>query len=180
MGKDKALIRLHDRYLIHYPIQVLQQLTTDVRIIGDPSRYGFLGLPVVSDCTKSSGPLSGIYTALKTSPSFFNLIVGCDMPRISEKFLKLLLGKAPHGDIIMMKFEDGVVEPLCALYSKACLEAIEASFKQQEYSVSSISASVKTAYISEWEISALGLARDIFANVNAPADLAELESESPH
>ena len=79
MGKDKALIRLHDRYLIHYPIQVLQQLTTDVRIIGDPSRYGFLGLPVVSDCTKSSGPLSGIYTALKTSPSFFNLIVGCDM-----------------------------------------------------------------------------------------------------
>jgi molybdopterin-guanine dinucleotide biosynthesis protein A len=180
MGKDKALLRLHNRYLIDYPIQVLQQLTTDVRIIGDPWKYGFLGLPVVSDCLKSNGPLSGIYTALKISPSFFNLIVGCDMPRIALSFLKLLLGKAKHGDIIMMKFEDGIVEPLCALYSKACLEAIESSFRQQQHQVTSISATVKTVYVSESEISALGLTRDIFANVNTPADLADLGSGSPH
>src|SRR5215831_10113138 len=63
MGQDKALLKLRDGYLIDYPIRVLRQVTQDIRIIGDPRKYGFLDFPVIPDCVESRGPISGIYSA---------------------------------------------------------------------------------------------------------------------
>jgi molybdopterin-guanine dinucleotide biosynthesis protein A len=179
MRQDKALLKLHDSYLIDYPIRALQQLTPDVRIIGDPQKYGFLKLPVIPDCIESRGPLSGIYSALQVSPSFFNLIVGCDMPRVSLSFLGLLLGKTALGDAIMMKFDDGLVEPLCSVYSKACLQALEENLRLQQYKISEAFKRVKVAYVSEAEIAGLGLSREIFTNVNTPEDWERLQIENP-
>jgi molybdopterin-guanine dinucleotide biosynthesis protein A len=178
MGKDKALLKLHNSYLIDYPIKALQQLTADVRIVGDPEKYGFLKLPVIPDCIESEGPLSGIYSALKASSSLLNLIVGCDMPRISLSFLKLLLGKTLLGDAVMMKFDDGFCEPLCSLYSKACLQVIEENFRQHQYKISEVFSSLKVAYVSEEEITTLGLSREIFTNVNTPEDWERLRAEN--
>jgi len=179
MGQDKALLKLHGSHLIDHSIRVLKQLTPDVRIIGDPPKYDFLKLPVIPDCVESVGPLSGIYTALKASPSFFTLIVGCDMPKISLSFLQLLLGKAHLGDAIMMKFDDGFLEPLCSLYSKACLQAIDENFRRQQHKISEVLRSIKVAYVSEAEIAALGFSREIFTNVNTPEDWEELQAENP-
>jgi molybdenum cofactor guanylyltransferase len=179
MRQDKALLKLHDGCLIDYPIRALQLLTPDVRIIGDPQKYSFLKLPAIPDSIESRGPLSGIYSALRVSPSFFNLIVGCDMPRVSLSFLKLLLGKTALGDAVMMKFDDGLVEPLCSVYSKACLQAIEENFRRQQYKISEVLKSVKVAYVSEEEIAGLGLSREIFTNVNTPEDWERLQIENP-
>lgn len=179
MGEDKALLRLRDGYLIDYPIRVLQQVTQDVRIVGDPQRYGFLDLPVIPDCVESRGPLSGIYSALKTSPSFLNLIVGCDMPKVSIGFLQLLLAKASHGDAVMMKFNDGLVEPLCSVYSKTCLQVIEENFTRRQYKISDIFRSIAVTYVSEAEIFGLGLSREIFTNVNTLEDWEKLQTENP-
>lgn len=178
MGTDKALLKLHNGYLIDCPIKALQQLTADVRIVGDPHKYGFLKLPVIPDSIESKGPLSGIYSALKASSSFFNLIVGCDMPGISLSFLKLLLGKTRLGDAVMMKFDDGFCEPLCSLYSKACLPAIEENFMQHQYKISQVFSSLRVAYVSEGEIARLGLSREIFTNVNTPADWERVQAEN--
>jgi molybdopterin-guanine dinucleotide biosynthesis protein A len=179
MGQDKALLKLHDGYLIDHPIKVLRQVTPDVRIIGDPQKYGFLDLPVTPDCIESRGPLSGIYSALKASPSFFSIVVGCDMPKVSLSFLKLLLAKTSLGDAVMMKFDDGLVEPLCSVYSKGCLQAIEESFRRQQYKISQVFRSITVAYVLEAEISGLGLSREIFTNVNTTEDWEKLQAENP-
>jgi molybdenum cofactor guanylyltransferase len=179
MGRNKALLQFADGYLIDYPIHVLRQVTSDVRIIGDPETYSFLGLPVIPDCIEPRGPLSGIYSALKASPSLYNLIVGCDMPRISSRFLQLLLAKVSLGDAVMMKFDDGLVEPLCSLYSKDCLQAIQENFSRREYKISEVLRGLKVAYVSESEIFQLGLSREIFTNVNTPEDWEKLQAENP-
>src|SRR5262245_6166224 len=170
MGQDKALLKLHDGYLIDWPIRVLRQVTQDVRIVGDPRKYGFLDLPVIPDCVESRGPISGIYSALRASSSFFNLIMGCDMPKISSSFIRLLLAKTSLGDAVMMKFDDGLVEPLCSLYSKSCLRAIEENFGRQQYKISEVFRNVTVAYVSEAEICGQGLSREIFTNVNTTED----------
>jgi molybdenum cofactor guanylyltransferase len=179
MGKDKALLPVRNRYLIQNPIQVLRRITADVRIIGDPKKYGFLKLPVTPDCIEPRGPLTGIYTALRASPSFFNLIVGCDMPRISLRFLRLLLAKVGWGDVVMMKFDDGLVEPLCALYSQACLTAIEENLRRHRYKISDLFSSVQVEYVLERDIGKLGLTRDIFTNINTPKDWETWEAKNP-
>jgi len=179
MGRDKALLFLRDRYLIQYPIQVLHHVTADVRIIGDPKKYDFLELPVIADCAESKGPLTGIYTALRVSGSSFNLIVGCDMPKISLRFLHLLLAKTGHAEVVIMKFDDGLVEPLCALYSQGCLPAIEENFRQHRYKISDLFSIVEVEYVLESEIRKLGLTRDIFTNINTMEDWETWEAENP-
>jgi len=174
MGQDKAILKLNDTYLIDYPIRVLRQLTNDVRIIGSPNKYAFLGLPVIADWGESKGPLTGIYTALKTSPTFANLVLACDMPLMRVEFFQLLLKRAPQADAALMRFDDGFLEPLCSIYSTTCLQTIEQNLQQQEYKITELLKRVRVSYISEAEIVRLGLSREIFTNVNTHEELARL------
>ena len=111
MGTDKALLNYRGECLIRYPIRLFQQLSPDVRIIGDPSRYARFGLPVIADCVPSHGPLSGIYTGLKSSSTQYNLFLACDMPLMRPEFFELLFSNSANGDAVVMRFEDGSSSP---------------------------------------------------------------------
>ncbi len=176
MGQDKAFLQFRRTSLIDYPIQLLRALTCDVRIIGAPSKYASLGLSVVPDCVESVGPASGIYTALKASPTALALVLACDMPLMRVEFLNLLLTKAPQADAVMMRFEDGWIEPLCATFSTNCLQALEKNLKQRKLKISDFLDLVRVSYISENEIQMLGLSSEIFANVNTPEEFERLVS----
>ena len=108
MQQDKALLRFRDRYLIEYAIDVLQQITADVRIIGDPLKYQFLKWPVVPDRVVSHGPLCGIYTGLKISAYKYNLFLACDMPLMKPEFFQLLLGRIGEADAAAMRADVAV------------------------------------------------------------------------
>lgn len=174
MGQNKAIMKFNHAYLIDYPITVLRKLTNDVRIIGDPNKYAFLGLPVTADCSESKGPLTGIYTALRTSSTLSNLVLACDMPLMRWEFFQLLLKKAPLADIVAIRFDDGFLEPLCSVYSATCLKAIEQNLQRQEYRLSQLFKRVRVSYVSEAEIGCLGLSREIFTNVNTHEEFARL------
>ena len=136
MGQDKALLQYQGHYLVEYPIRVLRQITQDVRIVGDSAKYSFLGLPVVPDSVESKGPLSGIYSALKISPSDYNLFLACDMPLMRAEFFSLLLARIHGNDAIVMRFEDGTMEPLCSIYRSSCLAEIEVYFSSKKFKIS--------------------------------------------
>jgi len=178
MKQDKALLRFRDRYLIEYPIDVLQQLTADVRIIGDPLRYGFLKLPVVADQVESNGPLSGIYTGLNVSDSRYSLFLACDMPFMQAEFFRLLLERIGEADAAVIRLKDGKVEPLAAIYSKTGLPAIEGNMVSGYFKITDFLDQIRVAYLEEDGLSGIGLSDRIFANVNTPKDLLLLESTS--
>jgi molybdopterin-guanine dinucleotide biosynthesis protein A len=177
MGKDKALLRYRGECLIRYPIRLLQQVSPEVRIIGDPSRYARFGLPVSADCVPSRGPLSGIYTGLKSSSTRYNLFLACDMPLVRPEFFELLFSKSGNGDAVVMRFEDGFVEPLCSIYSVGCLPAIEANFAAGMFKISDFFSRVAVAYVSEKELQQQGLSREIFTNVNTPKEFGLLRRQ---
>lgn len=174
MGEDKALLRLGGQYLISRPIQALRTLFEDVRIIGDPERHAGLGLPVISDCVESLGPLSGIYTALENCRTSRALVVACDMPLVRSEFFLLLLQKPREADAVVMQFDDGFLEPLCSLYSRRCLPAIEACLAAGRLKVSNFFEQVNVTYIGERELDREGLSRSIFANVNTREEFERL------
>ena len=178
MKKDKALLRFRDRYLIEYAISVLQQLTSDVRIIGDPLRYGFLKLPVVADRVESNGPLSGIYTGLKISDPMHSLFLACDMPFMQPEFFRLLLERIGEADAAVMRLKDGKVEPLASVYSKTGLPAIEGNLVLGYFKITDFLDRIRVAYLEEDGLSGIGLSDRIFANVNTLEDLLLLESTS--
>ena len=175
MGTDKAFLSYRDEPLIHCPIRICQSFTSDVRIIGEPARYACFGLPVIPDSGESLGPLSGIHTALQHSPTRFSAIAACDMPFMSPEFFRLMLRKLPGPDAVVMRFNDGAVEPLCGIYSSACLAAAEHNLANGKLKITDLLSQVAVEYIGEEELHEHGLSRKIFTNVNTPDDLKHLK-----
>jgi molybdopterin-guanine dinucleotide biosynthesis protein A len=174
MGQDKALLNYSGKCLIEYPIRLLQELTPDVRIVANPAQYDRFGLPVIPDCIPPCGPLGGIYTGLRSSPNRCNLFLACDMPLMRAEFFQALYSRLGACDAAVMEFDNGSIEPLCAIYHSSCLAAIEADFARGTLKVSSFLSRVSVRYLTEAELQEEGLSREIFANVNTPAEFRQL------
>jgi len=124
MGRDKALLPIDGATLIERIASRVQLAAGQVSIIAPPDRYPHLRYPVIADVVENCGPLGGVFTALTVTESPWNLVVACDMPALTVRFLEDLFGAAESGD-----FWDAVVpetgaglDPLCAVYHRRCLE----------------------------------------------------------
>jgi molybdenum cofactor guanylyltransferase len=179
MGEDKALLKFKGAYLVEHAISVLRQVTDRVRIIGNPQKYGFLGYAVIPDRTESRGPLTGIYTALTASETWLNIVLACDMPLVRAEFFRLLLKKASQADAVVMRFEDGFVEPLCSVYASTCLPAVKENLERQKLKISDLFSQLKVKYVSEAEIRRLGLDSQMFTNINTPDEFEGLLLRNP-
>lgn len=171
MGRDKALLEIGGQPLIRSAVALLRELTDRVVILGPAERYGFLGLPVLPDLVPSRGPLSAIYTGLERSKTDVNLFLACDMPLMRGTFLKRLVERAPLADAVLMRQDDGKLEPLCAVYNRSCLPRVKANFESRRFKLSDLFADLRTHYLTEADLQDLGLDRGIFTNLNTPGDL---------
>ena len=170
MQQDKALLRFRDHFLIEHAIEVLEQLTRDVRIIGDPLKYAFLNRPVIADRIASHGPLCGIYTGLSISTCNYNLFLACDMPLMKPEFFRLLLKRIRDSEAAVVRLKDSRVEPLAAVYSKNGLPAIEGNIASRNFKITDFLDQARVTYLGEEELSKTGLSARIFTNINTPED----------
>src|SRR5437763_11917087 len=92
MGRDKALLPGLFRYVVDDIADVVRAATGNVTLIGDPGKYHELGYRCLPD--RRLGPLSGLETALVSTDSNLNLVMGCDMPAVEVSHLRVLLSRA--------------------------------------------------------------------------------------
>src|ERR1700739_3851372 len=122
MGRNKAFLTLGDHTLIEIVGSAVREAAGNVAIVGPLEVYGHYGFPVISDRTAGAGPLAGIEAALiHTSAdgdvADWNLIVACDMPRVSPILLRRILDEAeahPAAGCILPETAPGSLEPLGA------------------------------------------------------------------
>ena len=184
MGRDKGLLDFGGIPLILHTVRLLQPLVAEVTIVGSPSRYASLGLRAIADKDHTQaldgpdrpgiGPLTGIATALSATHSPWNLIVACDLPYLSAKWLDWLLSGAlrSRGGAVIPRTERGI-EPLAAVYRRDCGAPIVAAIERGVRKVSDAieELHVDVVYPREWrqfEPSEL-----ILKNMNAPGDYDE-------
>ena len=111
------------------------------------------------------GPLGGLFTALKVAGAPRCLVIGCDMPRLSEAVLRRLLA-APEAPVVVGRGPDGRPEPLSAIYARALLPRIEEMISSGSYKLSNLFDST-THYVDFSE-------QDLFFNINTPQDWAQI------
>jgi molybdenum cofactor guanylyltransferase len=123
MGRDKALLPYGGRTLVEHIATVVREAAGSVTLIGPPPRYEALGLPVIADMVHECGPLGGILTALTVSTAPWNLVVACDMPSLTAESLRTLLAVTGVSDCdcVVPRSPSGRLEPLAAVYHRACL-----------------------------------------------------------
>jgi molybdopterin-guanine dinucleotide biosynthesis protein A len=122
------------------------------------------------------GPAAGIAAALEHSSARWNLIVACDMPRVTASLFELLLETAESGaaDAVVPVQPDGYEQPLCAVYSSALRDAFRAAIERGEGKILRVLAGAKVRYLQPPEYARVGKGESLFANLNTPADFAEL------
>jgi molybdopterin-guanine dinucleotide biosynthesis protein A len=176
LGREKALENLGEISLLERVLLQLSFLDSDILLVtakelSRPWLEGYPRLKVVSDIYPGKGPLGGIYTGLELSNSFYNVVVACDMPFLNRALLGYMAGVSAGYDLVVPRLK-GLVEPLHAVYSKACLASIEGLLKQGVLGIRELFRLVRVRYVEAEEIDRFDPEHLSFFNINTRADLA--------
>jgi molybdopterin-guanine dinucleotide biosynthesis protein A len=179
-GADKALAELDGLPMYARMADLLKTLPIVGVLVGDPAKYNNLGLSCTDDEWPGEGPLGGIVTSLRrteaASLADYNLIVSCDMPFLTAKWLEYLLtiaGKS-EADVVLAKSGHGL-EPLCAVWRTAARSAIELQFKQGVRKVTQAIGNLKSEVLDEAHWKRFDSAGRLFWNMNTPEDYREAQ-----
>ena len=173
--QDKAILKLNGKRLIDIVISKLKHIVGDnIIIVGPPEKYPSYK-QVVPDLFNQRGLLVGLYSGLKASASRYNLVVGCDMPFLKLELLQYMGDKIDSNDIIIPRYAKSYVEPLCAIYSKACLEIMKRNIEAGILSIRRIFPYLKVKYIEEEEIKRVDPDFNSFFNINYKEDFIKAE-----
>lgn len=147
MGRDKALLSLEGARFI-------DRLAWEFAPCGDvfisaanPGDYADAGLPVVADENRGIGPIEGIHQALLRAGRDCVFVCATDMPFLKKEAADYLAEFVSSDHDAWVFTSAGRVQPLCAIYRKAALPAIEALIAQGRYKLTALLSSVRTKYV---------------------------------
>ncbi|MGH9461560.1 MAG: molybdenum cofactor guanylyltransferase [Vicinamibacteria bacterium] len=180
MGRDKAWLRLRDPAgptLIEALIELLRPEYEPLRILAgeSPEPYAALGLAVQPDLRPRSGPLGGIHTALSTAERDIVLVVACDLPFLTRGFLRGLSSLLSGHDAVVPRPGD-VPVPVCALYSRRCLPALEARLQGGDLKAADFLDDLSVYWVEGEELARLNPQGNALFNLNTPEDLEKAQS----
>lgn len=135
MGVEKGLIRFGGKHLIEYAIEVLEKVCDRIIISENSKAYNFLGYEVIPDIYPNSGPMGGIYSALKSSKTDLNLVLSCDMPFISIELLNYLIEQSDNFEVAVPWYGEDKFEPMCAFYHKKVIPVLEEFIMQKNFKI---------------------------------------------
>jgi len=167
--ENKALLKIGDKSIIERVVDALFKVTERILLItNSPEELGHTGLPMFGDILPGSGSLGGIYTGLRISRTHHNLVVACDMPFIRPHLLTLLINHRSGYDVVVPVTPDGH-HPTCAIYSRNCIEPIEAQIKTGDLRIANFFPRVKVNTI---DMDTLDPCYDsnMFFNINTSED----------
>ena len=127
MGSNKALLPYRSGRFIESIHRQLASLFGEVLVVANnPGLYDFLGCRIVPDLHPGLGVLAGLHAGLSASRSRHIFAVACDMPYLNGRLIAELVSRRESADVIIPEGDKGL-EPLHAVYGRACLPHMEAA-----------------------------------------------------
>ena len=190
-GHDKSALVVEGRTIRDRQIAELSKITSDLLIVGGDARAGVPeGVRHVADQVPGCGPLGGLHAALSAARGAAVLIVACDMPFLSAPLLRHLLtladsANSPNSvdgatgvdmvDIVVPRTERGY-HPLCAVYTRACLEPIARRLADGRLKLVALFDDVRVRVVTAEALAAFGDPDRLLANVNTPLEYRAIEA----
>ena len=182
MGTNKALLRLvpDGPTILEQVVAVLRPFGPCLLVTNTPEQYAFLGLPMVGDAWPGAGALGGLASGLAAATVPYNFVVACDMPTLQPEMLHYLAAQPRDYDVLVPRWiEPGASKPqletLHAIYSQACLPAIQAHIAADDLRLVSFFPDVRVRYVDEPALRAVDPTLQSFRNLNTPDELAQAQ-----
>lgn len=126
MGTEKGLVLLNGKPLIEYALETLQSVFDKIIISSNSEVFNGYGLPVVNDEYPDCGPLSGIFSGMKTMNTQYAFVLSYDMPFIKPELIRMILDYRHNYKIVLPVYQDFPV-PVCAIYHQSILPQMESN-----------------------------------------------------
>jgi molybdenum cofactor guanylyltransferase len=130
MGRDKALLELAGKPLVHHAVTKLRRICMEVSILGGNSELAAYA-PLVRDLHDGCGPMAGIEAALRSSKHDWNLILPVDVPFLPTFLLNDWLWSVLHEPVrdirLSMLSVDSVPHPALLIIHREIAPHLTAS-----------------------------------------------------
>jgi molybdopterin-guanine dinucleotide biosynthesis protein A len=177
-GQDKALVEIDGAPMLLRMRALLGRVATEVSVIAPLQKYAALGITGVPDRWDGQGPLAGIITALLTTTEAgsaeWNLIIGCDMPFLTQEWLSYLLKRAlaSGAEVVAPKSVQGL-EPLCACWRTSAALKLQRAFDGGTRKITEAMKQLPLEVVDESDWKRFDSAGRLFWNMNTAADYDE-------
>jgi molybdenum cofactor guanylyltransferase len=188
-GRDKGALLVDGESIRARQLDVLSQVAEDIMIVGraadegarDLDRHQVDAVPVkrLADRVPGCGPLGGLHAALTEARGDAVVVVACDMPFLSAALLAHLLALTADADAVVPRTDRGY-HPLCAAYTRGCLEPIARRIADRRLKLSGLFDEVRMRVVTTGELRAFGEPDALLANVNTQAEYEGLEALQSH
>lgn len=174
LGRSKALETIGGKSLIERVIERLRPLTSQLLVVTSQEQ---LDLPIVSqaeilvDLYPDKGPLGSIYTGLLAAQSSQSIVVACDMPFLNASLLGYMLELAGDFDAVVPRLDEGMLEPLHAIYAQSCLDIMKTRLERNQLEIGAFFSTVRIRYVERTECQRLDPQLLSFFNINYQSDL---------
>ena len=178
MGTDKSQLLLAGQSFVERIARELSSVTTSVSLVGTNPAVAKLKLLTIPDVYPQWGALGGVHAALSACSAEWSLVVACDFPFVtSQLFARLASARADFEAVAPIQ-DDGIPQPLCALYRlEPCLDIAEQFIKSGERKPVALLQSVQTRWVSFDELRNLEGSDLFFDNINTPEDYVRLREK---
>ena len=178
MGRDKAFLEFGGQPLWRRQLEVLQELAPEQLMIAGSAREEWSRYEVIADEAAEAGPLAGVVAALARCTAPLLVVLAVDLPMMTAAFLRSLLESCNEEQGVVPTSSSGL-EPLAAIYPRACAALAVASLKTSDVSMHSfVRRALEQGSVREHEIAPDNL--ELFANLNTPADYEKSRQRPIH
>lgn len=173
-GMDKGWVRFRDKSLISIALERFSPLCNEVVISSNSDSYQDLGYPVIRDAVPDCGPMMGIYSCLRESPTLINLVASVDTPLVPTGLYRELLRIREDAQVVVPSHGNEKFEPVIGLYERSVVEPMKELFAVKNYTLPDLFKRIRFKGLT------VGYGQpfsnpSIFANINTSSDLTLLE-----
>ena len=176
-GKNKALLRIQGKTVLHYIYEVYRSLFDEIILVtNNPLDYLDWDLEVVTDIFSTRSSMTGLHAGLFYASHPHVFFSACDTPFIRKALAETVLAGIGGGaEWIVPRTSEGY-EPMCAVYSRKLLQNVETCVRHEKFKIQRCLRKVPTKIISEKKLRERDPDLVSFYNINTPEDLKQAEA----
>lgn len=172
-GSDKSAAPWRGGTLVETVADVLSGVfDATLVVVKDPAAFRRLegpGRRVVRDLRPEARSLGGVRSALAHARTERVFVCACDMPFLDAGLVRGLAELGRGFDAVVPVWE-GRLQPLCAVYARACVPAIDRLLAQENPRVRDVFGLVRTCIVTEGEVRAFDPVGRSFTDLDTRAE----------
>lgn len=170
---NKAFFEIGGELIVERVYRVMRAVFDDIIVVTNaPADYLKWDVRITTDIFPCRSSMTGVHAGLFLAQTPYVFVCGCDTPFLKKELIETVLsGVDKTIDIVVPQTANGWFEPLCAVYSRSCLPALERSLKQKTYDIRRIFNEVRVKCLGEEILRQADPELASFFNINTPEDL---------